>query len=192
MHAPPPANADLPTAPGSHRLFFALWPDDATRIAIASVAAQLRTHARGGRWTAADRFHLTLPFLGTYRHLPTALVDSALAAAADVRTPGFAIALDRVGSFRTRSHLWWLGCEAGPLLPLYSLLAHAMAGFDVPCPPATFVPHVTIVRGAARPPPPDVTVPPVVWPVNSFALIHSESGARNAYHVVGQWPLEAA
>lgn len=190
MHDPTPADGGLPEAPGSHRLFFALWPDDATRGAIATAAARLRTRAPGGRWIAKARYHLTLHFLGTYRKLPGSMIDTACAAAASARAPGFSLTLDRVGSFRTRSHLWWLGCgKPDPLLPLREALTGALETHGIPVEPVPFVPHVTLVRGAGRPPPVDAGVDPIVWPVTGLTLIHSESGARDAYDLVGQWSL---
>jgi len=190
MHDPTPANSDLCEARGSHRLFFALWPDDATRVAIAAAAARLRIRAHGGRWTAVDRYHLTLQFLGTWSQLPDSLVHAACTAAAGVRAPGFSITLDCIGSFRTRSHLWWLGCQRPePLLRLREVLMGALENQGVPAAPAAFVPHVSLVRGARRPPPRDAGIVPIVWPVHGFALIHSESGARDAYRVLDNWPL---
>ncbi|MDQ3269749.1 MAG: RNA 2',3'-cyclic phosphodiesterase [Pseudomonadota bacterium] len=175
---------------GTHRLFFALWPGEATRGQIAALAAQLRACRPGGRWIPAERYHLTLQFLGTYRHLPAPLVEAACAAGAQVGSPETTIALDRVGSFPDRPHLWWLGCEqAEPLLPLWECLTRTLAAHGVPTAPAPLVPHVTLVRGANRAPPADATVAPVVWRIGHFALVHSESGAATIYHVLRRWPL---
>ena len=185
-----PTDSDLPDAPGSHRLFFALLPDDATRIAIAAAAARLRTSAPGGRWMAVDRYHLTMQFLGTWSRLPDSLIQAALAAAAGVRAPAFSVTLDRIGSFRTRSNLWWVGCQRPePLLPLREVLNRSLENHGVPVASGPFVPHVTLVRGAGRRPPRDAGLVPIVWPVSGFALIHSESGARDPYRVLGTWPL---
>ena len=193
MRDPTPAKFDSPEAQGNHRLFFALWPDDATRVAIAAAAARLRTAAHGGRWTAADRYHLTLQFLGTWSRLPDSLVQAACAAAAGARAPGFSIVLDRIGSFRTRSNLWWLGCQRPePLLPLREVLNRSLESHGVPVASGPFVPHVTLVRGAGRRPPRGASLVPIVWPVIGFALIHSESGARDPYRVLGHWPLPFA
>lgn len=190
MHEPVPANGGSPESKGSHRLFFALLPDDATRTAIAAAAARLRTSGSGGRWIAADRYHLTLQFLGTWSRLPDSVVQAACAAAAGARAPGFSIALDRIGSFRTRSNLWWLGCQRPePLLPLREVLSRSLENHGVHVASGPFVPHVTLVRGAGRRPPRDASLVPIVWPVIGFALIHSESGARDPYRVLGDWPL---
>lgn len=190
MHDPLPVRPGFPETAGAHRLFFALWPDDAVRVAIAAAAARMRPCLPGGRWIPAARYHLTLHFLGTYRTLPTSLVDAARHAAASARAPGFSLVLDRVGSFRTHSHLWWLGCQApDPLVPLREVLARSLQDNDLPVAATPFIPHVTLARGARRPPPADAALAPIVWPVTCFTLIHSQAGAREAYRVVGQWPL---
>ena len=78
-----------------HRLFFALWPDEALRPRIAQAAASIVSeHAPGGRALKPDKYHVTLQFLGDFRPLPPSLVDSAKAAAAAVRSPAFELSLD--------------------------------------------------------------------------------------------------
>ena len=47
----------------------------------------------------------------------------------------------------------------------------------------------TVLRDARRPLPPTPVEPPLCWPVDSFVLIHSELGARNAYTEMGRWTL---
>jgi len=183
------------TAPGSssvHRLFFALWPDDAIRRCIADAAATLKAdHAPAGRWIGAHRYHMTLQFLGDFAQLPASLVDHACAAAAAVHTPAFALTLDRAGSFRNRAIPWWLGCQSAPagLQQLWDELGRALAKRGVRVPSGALTPHVTILRNADRALPPSTAIAPIEWPVASFALIHSELGARNAYTVLQEWPL---
>jgi len=54
------------------RLFFALWPDDATRRALAACASAVVAQT-GGREVAAGNLHLTLAFIG---ERPTTLVPT--------------------------------------------------------------------------------------------------------------------
>ena len=49
--------------PDRHRVFFALWPDDATRAAI-SRATREAVRTSGGRPIAKERLHVTIAFLG--------------------------------------------------------------------------------------------------------------------------------
>lgn len=187
-----PVATSRATDGSTHRLFFALWPDKTTRGRIAAVAAQLRAHGPSGRWIPAARYHLTLQFLGTYPGYPAALAEAACAAAARVRSPETAITLDRIGSFPRRPRLWWLGSRhPEPLLPLWESLTGELLAEGVEVDTTPLVPHVTLVRGAGRAPPPDAAVRPVVWRVAHFALIHGESGDGTTYDVLRQWPLES-
>ena len=177
---------------GVHRLFFALWPDDGLRRRIADATTRLQHgHDPGGRRIGQHRYHLTLQFLGDHAALPPMLVEQASSAAASVRVPPFGLTLDRAGSFRNRAIPWWLGCEAVPegLLRLWDELglALAKAGVRVQSGKA-LVPHVTVVRDARRPLPP-TPIDPLDWQVDSFVLVHSELGARNAYTEMGRWML---
>ncbi|MGQ4583446.1 RNA 2',3'-cyclic phosphodiesterase [Lysobacter sp. F60174L2] len=175
-----------------HRLFFALWPADDVRQEISDAASRLLwEHEPGGRRIGPHRYHLTLQFLGDYAELPPSLVAQASAAAASVTVAPFELVLDRAGSFRNRSIPWWLGCETVPdgLLQLWDSLGAALARSGVRVQSGkALVPHVTVLRDA-REPLPAQGIEPLHWPVDSFVLIHSELGARNAYTQVGRWSL---
>jgi len=175
-----------------HRLFFALWPPDEVRQGIAEAASRLlREHEPGGRRIGPHRYHLTLQFLGDYAELPPSLVAQASAAAASVAVAPLELVLDRAGSFRNRSIPWWLGCEVVPdgLQQLWDSLGSALARSGVRVQSGkALVPHVT-VRRDAREPLPARGIEPLHWWVDSFVLIHSELGTRNAYTEVGRWSL---
>lgn len=182
---------DAPTGE-LHRLFFALWPDDALRPHIAATAASVVSeHAPGGRPLKPDRYHVTLQFLGDFRPLPTSLVEDAKAAAAAVRSPAFELSLDEVGSFRG-ANVWWLGSKHSPdgLRALFDALGRSLAQHRVPVKSsASFVPHLTVQRDVRRfiaPTP----VPPLPWPVREFVLIDSQPGRGTPYEVIGRWPLD--
>lgn len=174
------------------RLFFALWPDEATRAGLNAAAAHLRQRLRPvGRWVGAHRYHLRLHFLGDYPSYPTTLAQRACDAAATVRAQQFEMLVDQAGSFRDRAIPWWLG-PSQPALPLKQLwrdLRAALQAHSVPYDTKLrLAPHVTVLHEAdqmlALTP-----VPPVRWKAESFALIHSHLGAASAYRVLGTWPL---
>lgn len=173
-----------------HRLFFALWPDDALRHSIDETAARLeRELAPGGRRLNAARYHMTLQFLGDFASLPPALLDGACAAGAQTRVPPFALKLDCAGSFRG-SNVWWLGPTATPagLQELWASLGIALRQHDVPMRPApAFSPHLTIQRNVRRhiPATPVESLP---WPVHDFVLVDSQSG--QPYRIIERWPLQ--
>jgi len=176
--------------PARHNLFLALLPDAATRDAIAAAAAALRC-ARGdiGRWIRPPRYHMTLRFLGVHSGLPAATVRRATDVAARVRCAGFAFQLDVVGTFGARRVPVWLGCSTAPppLRALHDALADAadpaVAASDAA---QAFVPHVTILRDAARPLRERLPVP-IPWRADEFVLVDSEPPAT--YRVVGRWAL---
>jgi len=174
-----------------HRLFFALWPDEALRPRIAQAAASVvAAHAPGGRSLKPDKYHVTLQFLGDFRPLPASRVDDARAAAAMVRSPVFDLALDRVGSF-PGANVWWLGAQQVPdaLRALYDGLGQALAKQRVPVKSAAnFVPHLTVQRDVRRHIAP-TPVPPLAWTVREFVLIDSQPGRGTPYEVIGRWPL---
>ncbi len=173
-----------------HRLFFALWPDDALRHSIDEAAARLeRELAPGGRRLNAARYHMTLQFLGDFDSLPPALLCGAYAAAALVRVPPFEMDLDCAGSFRG-SNVWWLGPAATPaaLQQLWDSLGTALRQRDVPMRPApAFSPHLTIQRNVRRHIP-ATPIAPLTWPAHDFVLIDSQSG--QPYRIIERWPLQ--
>ena len=116
------------SAGATHRLFFALWPDDEVRRAITARATEFAgACAPGGRPVAPQRYHLTLQFLGSFAALPEAVVEGAIAAGDNVHAPELTLLLDRIGSFE-RNRVWWLGCDPSPgLLHLRGELGRALA-----------------------------------------------------------------
>ena len=167
------------------RLFFALWPDPATRAAIAALARDVGRET-GGRAVAPANVHLTLAFLGEQ---PAEMVPKLRASAAAVELSAFRLALDEVGSWRNTG-IAWLGASETPdaLAALHGGLARALASLGIALEARPFAPHLTLARRIAtavrrRLP------QPVVWNVTSFALVVSEldrNGAR--YRVLATWP----
>ena len=169
------------------RLFFALWPDSATSAALHARARALHLEC-GGRAMRRDTIHLTLAFLGD---TPAREVERLQALAAQVEGESFALALDRVGSWKRNRVLW-----AGPSIvpPALAALAQDLearlraAGFALE--ERAFSPHVTLVRNA-RVAPAEAPLPPLRWRVASFVLVASERSAAGArYRVIGRWPLK--
>ena len=165
------------------RLFFALWPDDPTRAALAAAAALLTL--RDGRPVAQAELHVTLAFLG---EVPPARVAALKAMAAALRQGSFELEIATAGWWR-RSRVAWLAAATVPA-PLAALAAslHEGAGITAEA-PTSYRPHVTVARGVRRPPGllAGFSVP---WTVRNFALIASNSEATGArYQTLAQWPL---
>lgn len=168
--------------PDRQRLFFALWPDEATRAALAAAAAAAVADAPGKRTPAAN-LHLTLLFLG---HLDADGRARAEAAAAAVRGAPFTLIIERTGWF-SGARVAWLGPRAVPpqLAELRRALTARLGAARVPCDENEFHPHVTCLRQAPAPPH-AATVAPVDWAVSEFVLVLSD---RGRYQVVHRWPL---
>lgn len=178
-------------ADGARRLFFALWPGDGVRAALAGAAGALRSaHPTRGRWLDPRHYHLTLRFLGD---CDAAQEAAALAAGDAVHAARFDLTFDRAGSFGNRSIPWWLGCAQAPAElqrlweALDAALRNAGAWTERDHPP---VAHVTVLRDA-QVRLPGVPISPVSWPVREFVLVHSVPGSQPAYHPLARWPLSA-
>ncbi|WJW74737.1 RNA 2',3'-cyclic phosphodiesterase [Thiohalobacter sp. IOR34] len=175
-----------PAGPPRQRLFFALWPDAATRSALARVA---RAVARGnGRPVAADNLHLTLAFIGP---VDAEQRDCLRRAAAGVGGSAFRLRLDQYGYWQ-RPRIAWLGAGEVPEA-LSSLVRRLNEALATECghqpDPRPFAVHVTLARKARRRRVPEEVVP-IDWAVDRFCLVESRStdnGVR--YELLECWPL---
>jgi RNA 2',3'-cyclic 3'-phosphodiesterase len=166
------------------RLFFALWPGEMQRAALAKVQMGLRSHR--GRLAHAQDLHITLVFLGDLDVDRRACAEQA---AGRVRAAPFSLTLDRVGCF-PRARILWCGVSERPQ-PLLSLLC-SLNGELLDCgfrpERRPFAPHVTLVR-KARPLSARELTPPIAWSVSAFVLVIARPGERPRYRVVREWPL---
>ena len=171
----------------SLRLFFALWPDEATRVALDNAAATLHP-IWGGRRVHSESLHLTLAFLGD---TPVTRLDALRQLAVTVAGEAFTLTLDSPGCWQ-HNHVGWLGVKETPLAlaQLVSDLTKVLQTAEFPLDCQRYVPHVTLLRNArcCAPPP----CQPVVWRAQSFVLLASRKpGAEGNYDVLGEWPLSA-
>ena len=169
--------------PDRHRVFFALWPDDATRSSI-SRATREAVRASGGRPIAKDRLHLTVAFLGE-------LTDVGLEAARavpPVRVGSFELTLDALGIWPDSKILWL--APSNPPDALGGLEAQLWVGLidrGFHGEERIYRPHVTLARRAR---PIELEVEPLRWLVQDLVLIESFPEGRNVhYEVLERWPL---
>ena len=170
------------------RLFFALWPDDAARGAIAALAREVARRTEG-RATRDETIHLTLAFLGDVdaNRLP---VLSAIADAVARITPPFALKLALVGGFRD-ARVAWLGAEPvpAPLAALAAVLNRRLAAEAFRVERRPFAAHVTLAR-KCRSVPHRENVTPVAWAVDRLSLVASElASGGSRYRTHSEWPL---
>jgi 2'-5' RNA ligase len=172
-------------APDTLRLFFALWPDDATRDSLDRTGKWLHQHW-GGRRMRAGTLHITLAFLGS---TPAEQLEALVACADTVSSNAFELVLDQAGYWR-HNRIGWLGASQTP--PPYIELVGALnaglrgAGYSVDA--RAHVPHVTLLRNSVGGEVPECE--PVCWPISDFVLVASrrESDGMH-YDVIRRWPL---
>jgi 2'-5' RNA ligase len=151
----------------SLKLFFALWPDDRTRAALAHLQSPVV-----GRHTPPDKLHLTMAFLGLQ---PVDALPSLLDILEAVPVPAMRLEVDCYGYF-TKPRIAWAGLSAPPD-GLLAMQAELMARLEAAGFPAAthgaFKPHITLARDA-REAPAMAPVAPVTWDVSELALVESD------------------
>jgi RNA 2',3'-cyclic 3'-phosphodiesterase len=170
------------------RVFFAVWPDAPAAAALGVLAGEL-ARRMSGRAPPAANLHLTIAFVGAIpaERVP-ALQEIGRDAAA--RAGRFALALDRVGTFRDGG-IVWAGATSVP--PEITRLAQALseglaaAGFAVD--PRPFHPHVTLARRCRRAAELAIS-PPIAWTVTRLVLnVSSLSSSAPRYEDRDGWRL---
>jgi 2'-5' RNA ligase len=184
------SGAQPPREP-SRRLFFALWPDQAARAALAD-AASLAVIASPARAVPAENLHATLAFLGSVPEGRVADLDDVARRVAGSFVPESPLLL------RFDEFAYWVGPKILVALsaaesPVAQALAQRLksdaqaAGFTPDLKP--FHAHVTLARkvGCA----PAVNMARTVrWNFDAFALVESRAAAHgSAYSVMQSYLL---
>jgi len=126
------------------RLFIAITLSEKAKTSLCSAMDGLRRDGVRGRFTAPEKLHLTLAFLGEREDSTEA--ERVLAG---LSFRPFFLTLSGSGSF---GDVLWAGVERSPQLEaldaqLRAALTKAGIAFD----PKPFRPHITLVRGARSP-----------------------------------------
>ena len=168
----------------SERFFFALWPGEEQRQALLTLQAQL--DQPGSRRTHPADFHLTLAFLGA---LSLEQQRCVRAAADQLSSPSFSLQLDCFGSF-PKARVGWCGLRTHPpeLRQLVNSLWSALELCGFRREQRSYHPHITLLR-KAKPIRPGALSKPITWPVESFVLAHSKTGATPRYRLLKRWFL---
>lgn len=176
-------------AAGTMRLFFALWPGDACRAALARAAAPA-VLAIDGMPVPPRNFHVTLAFLGAVagRDFP-GLVELG----GQDAWPGVRLDFGRV-------EYWPKPRVAAAVTDAVPAEAEAFVdrlwgslerlGFEREARP--WRPHLTLVRKVRRPPPENLPLFPVEWPSGEaawrLALVESSSHPEGVrYKPLADW-----
>lgn len=170
--------------PARRRLFFALWPDDAERRALAA-AFGAALASTGGRAVPAQSLHLTLEFLGP---VADAEFTSLAAVGSAVVLPDESLVLDRLEWLRRAALLFAApSTPAAGLLALQAQLRQALKGRGFRVDSRPFRPHVTLARKVAAPPPAGYAAC-VAWSIRELALVESvATPAGSRYTPLARW-----
>ncbi|GLQ46627.1 2'-5' RNA ligase [Dyella lipolytica] len=189
LFAQPPA-----TQAKTHRLFFALIPDEVAQHNIhrAALLVEQQYPELRARWVNPERYHATLSFLGDYPAMPDDVVEKAKSAADHLHASSFIWTLDYAASFRGREPPCILRSTVVPdsLLALWDDLNTALTSAGVHRRiERKFTPHVTLAYGR-RELPGTMPIVPITWRVERIVLIHNVVG-KGRYQWLGNWRLSA-
>ena len=167
------------------RLFFALWPNDATRHELFHIALQFKDEKL--RLVKKSNLHMTLEFLGEVSEEDQrGLIEKA----GKITGEAFDIELTRVGFWR-KPQILFVGTTQlpKPLTQLVKDIRKMLKKQGLKPDTREYKPHVTIARKAREIVVPKGTVH-INWHVDRFALVISESTDTGVqYRVLESWPL---
>ena len=154
-----------------HKLFFALWPDEAVRQALVRLQSPVR-----GRLIPQEKLHLTMAFLGQQ---PAEALPVLLDILHATHMPPLQLTLDCYGYFK-RPRIAWAGMSAVPaglLAAQGELMARLEAAGFSAATHGEFKPHITLAR-EAKEAPAEFSLAPIVWKVEGIALVESMPDGR--------------
>jgi 2'-5' RNA ligase len=172
------------------RVFFALWPEDAERAALAAWQQPLSALC-GGRAMCADTLHVTLVFLGdVVRHR----LEAVSLAAEEVRGTCFDLTFDHARYWNHNHVVYAEPCSVPPqLAQLVGDLRQRLYMHRFHFDSQAYKPHVTLLRHGKWSDAPLPGMAEVTWQVRGFALLQSARGARGAsYSVLARIPFAVA
>ncbi len=149
----------------SHRLFFALWPDNTTRHALTVWQSFL-----SGRKTPANNLHMTLIFLGEQ---PKEKISELSQLMNTISFNTIEFTLDKIGYF-SHSQISWAGSQKIPssVFYLHKQLASALTKKSISFDKRNqFKPHITLARHSNHLNKNDLN--PIVWKTNQLLLVES-------------------
>lgn len=167
------------------RLFFALWPDEVVRKALAGCA--LQRAGRHARPVHRDDVHMTLQFLG---NVPEERVPILEKAASELVAPEIRITLTHLGCW-PRPRVAWCAPDETPaaLTKLVKDLGGLLADVGYAPERRPYSPHITLAR-KVRSMPGTRLAKPIEWTAHEFVLVESRSVAEPPrYRVLTRWAL---
>jgi 2'-5' RNA ligase len=171
----------------SARVFFALWPDEAERTALAAWQPVLHKIC-GGRIMRDYTLHATLVFLGD---VELHRLEAMQLAAQEVEGKSFDLALD-VAHYWGHNHIVYAAPSTLPpqLAQLVHDLEQRLSKHHFLFDKREYKPHVTLLRHAQWSDLPLPEMDRVLWQARSFALVQSAPDEEGAiYRVLARFLL---
>lgn len=171
----------------SARVFFALWPNDAERAALAAWQPALHKLC-GGRIMRADTLHNTLVFLGD---IELHRLEALQLAAQEVDGEAFELSFN-VARYWGHNRIVYAAPHAAPpqLVQLVRGLEQRLTKHRFDFDQRPYKPHVTLLRHAQWSDRPLPDMGRVVWRAKDFVLVQSASDETGAnYRVLARFPL---
>ncbi|MEQ1529815.1 MAG: RNA 2',3'-cyclic phosphodiesterase [Methylococcales bacterium] len=149
------------------RLFFALWPDAATRQQCLQIQQALPK--LGCRPVAAHNLHVTLVFLG---NVDQQQEQALLEAAADIPAVQVQIEFDQLAFWQKPQVLCLTARHIeAELARLVTQLTNAARLLHIAIDERPYQAHVTLARKAKQAV--DLQIEPIIWRAHSFCLVES-------------------
>jgi 2'-5' RNA ligase len=169
------------------RVFFALWPNDAERAALAAWQPSLKELC-GGRKTPEHNLHNTLVFLG---NVEAERLEALQLAAREVSGSGFQLVFD-IARYWGHNHIVYAAPNSVPehLHQLVQVLQQSLAHHHFDFDRRSYKPHVTLLRHAQWTDSPLPAMQPVLWTMRDFTLVQSVAEGQGVrYEVLARFPL---
>lgn len=173
----------------SSRMFFALWPSAAERIALASWQPYLH-ELLGGRVMQPNTLHVTLVFLGL---VVENRLEALQLAAQEVDFQPFDLRLTEV-HYWEHNRIVYAAPEVIParLAALVDQLAAKLSNHCFNFDRRSYKPHVTLLRNAKWSDPALPIQPEACWKINKFVLVQSKGDEQGpCYEVLACFPAKS-
>lgn len=164
------------------RLFFALWPDDATRLELTRLTKTF--DARAGKPVLPHNYHVTLVFLGNVDQEMEVLLKQR---AADITGEPFELIFQSV-SYWQKPKILCATCNKIPqqVVELASKLDAKARQSGLQTDSRPYVPHITLTRHAQSFT--DTAIKPISWRADDFCLVQSSKEPEGVcYRVLQRW-----
>jgi RNA 2',3'-cyclic 3'-phosphodiesterase len=168
----------------SSRLFFALWPDDQTRLDLVRLSQSIET--KGFKPVQPQHIHVTLVFLGNVDAASELLIKHSVTG---ISAKPFVLTYDQL-SYWSKPKVLCLTCSQSvdEVEKLVVALNMEVASYGLQTETRPYKPHITLAKHARYLP--DISIEPIVWYAESFCLVESCSEPEGVYYkVIQQWPF---